>query len=91
MGGTGLQIWLEKDAIRCTYCPLLAELHPEFTFLIDEEVTHFIQTDGVCAVRKEALDDNLVSKSLNGKGAIFKQNSENLYNVCRFYSIREQY
>ncbi len=90
-GGTGLQIWLENNGIRCTYCPLLAELHPEFTFLIDEEVTHFIRTDGVCAVRREALDENLISKSWNGKGAVFKQNTENLYNVCRFFSIREQY
>ena len=90
-GGSGLQIWLEKDIIRCTYCPLLAELHPEFTFSIDEEVTHFIQTDGVCAVRQEALDKNLVAKSVNGKGTTFKVDNNNLYSVCRFYSIREQY
>ena len=90
-GGSGLQIWLEKDIIRCTYCPLLAELHPEFTFSIDEEVTHFIQTDGVCAVRQEALDKNLVAKSVNGKGTTFKVDNKNLYSVCRFYSIREQY
>lgn len=90
-GGNGLQIWLEKEGIRCTYCPLLAEIHPEFTFGIEEEVTHFIQKDGICAICQDAIDENLLRKTLNKNGTVFQKENENLYHVCRFYSIRKQY
>ena len=90
-GGSGLQIWLEKDNIRCTYCPLLAEVHPEFTFLIDEKVANFISQNGICAIQKEALDKELVFNSNSKEGRVFNSPKGELYNVCRFYSIREDF
>ena len=90
-GGTGLQIWLEKDNIRCTYCPLLAEVHPEFTFLIEEKMANFISINGVCAIQKETLDNNLIYSSSKKEGRVFSSSKGNLYNVCRFYSIREDF
>lgn len=90
-GGSGLQIWLEKDNIRCTYCPLLAEVHPEFTFLIQEKTANFISQNGVCAIQKEALDNDLIYNSNKKEGRIFSSSKGELYNVCRFYSIREDF
>ena len=90
-GGTGLQIWLEKDNIRCTYCPLLAEVHPEFTFLIQEKTANFISQNGVCAIQREALDNDLIYNSNKKEGRIFSSSKGELYNVCRFYSIREDF
>lgn len=90
-GGSGLQIWLEKDNVRCTYCPLLAEVHPEFTFLIQEKMANFISQNGVCAIQKEALDDELIFNSNKKEGRIFSTSKGDLYNVCRFYSIREDF
>ena len=90
-GGSGLQIWLEKDNIRCTYCPLLAEVHPEFTFLIQEKTANFISQNGVCAIQREALDNDLIYNSNKKEGRIFSSSKGELYNVCRFYSIREDF
>lgn len=90
-GGTGLQIWLEKDFIRCTYCPVLAEIHPEFTFSIEESTANFINKNGVCIATSCTLDKNLTAKTANANGRVFKNEKEDLYNVCRFYSIRGQF
>lgn len=90
-GGTGLQIWLEKDEIRCTYCPLLAEVHPEFTFEIHEKEANFIGENGVCTICKDTLDNKLIEESNDRCGSVFNTADGNLYNVCRFYSIRGQF
>ena len=90
-GGKGLQIWLEKNFIRCTYCPVLAELHPEFTFSIKEDSANFISKNGVCLAAGSTLDKTLIKDTLENNGRIFKTEEENLYNVCRYYSIRKQF
>ncbi len=90
-GGKGLQIWLEKDFIRCTYCPVLAEIHPEFTFSIEEDTANFISKNGVCLAASCTLDKTLIQETIQNNGRIFKNEEEDLYNVCRYYSIREQF
>ena len=91
IGGTGLQIWLEEDQIRCTYCPLLAEVHPEFTFEIHEKLANFINKNGVCTICKDTLDERLLKESNGNNGSVFSTEDGNLYNVCRYYSIRGEF
>ena len=90
-GGKGLQIWLEKDFIRCTYCPVLAEIHPEFTFSIEENTANFISKNGVCLALSSTLDKALTLNAVNGNGRIFNTDDKSLYTVCRYYKIKEQF
>lgn len=90
-GGTDLQIWMQKDGLKATFCPILAEVCQEYIFDLETEETILIHNEkNKCAVCGKCLDEKLRRMSKNRDGREFLLKNEVLHNVCRYYShIRE--
>ena len=86
------QIWLEKNYLRATHCPLLREhqlFEYDFSTGDKSKMDYSMSTEGYCPVAKKCFDNNLVKRSVEGKGHVFSSDTdEKLYTVCRFYNFR---
>ena len=91
-GGRGLQIWMQEDGLKATFCPILAEVSEKYIF---DLVKGFpILMDGEknkCAVCGRCLDDKVKEMSVHKKGREFLLKNEMFYNVCRYYSDKRRY
>ena len=91
-GGTGMQIWLQKDGIKATFCPLLAEIMPnKIIFDIKSEEPKLFKSNNECPVCGKCIDIDIRKQSVNEMGREFLKENEKIYNVCRYYSYREDY
>lgn len=91
-GGKGIQIWLQKDGIKATFCPILAEVYPEYIFDLEKEESSLIHNaKNTCAVCGRCLDEKLRDNSIHKDGREFYLKNEILHNVCRYYSLAENY
>ena len=90
-GGRGLQIWMEEDFLRATYCPLLTEINDSYSFSLNSNTAQFIDNNAECAICNFCIDKELKKCSIKNDGRQFESKDGMLYNVCRFYSIRYQY
>lgn len=91
-GGRGLQIWMQEDGLKATFCPILAEVSEKYIF--DLEKGSPILMDGEknkCAVCGRCLDDKVKEMSVHKKGREFFLKNEMFYNVCRYYSDKRRY
>lgn len=91
-GGEDIQIWLQEDGIKATFCPILAEVHQEYIFDLEKEDVNLIK-DKVnnCIVCSKCIDKKLRDMSINKKGKEFLIQNEILHNVCRYYSNKRKY
>ena len=91
-GGTGMQIWMQKDGLKATFCPILAETKPnDIVFDFEEEKPKLVKTNNECLVCTKCIDDELKKQSKNEVGIEFLTQERKLYNICRYYSYREDY
>ena len=91
-GGEGIQIWLQKDGIKATFCPILAEVYPEYIFDLEKEESSLIHNEkNTCAVCGRCLDEKLRKGSIHRDGREFYLKNEILHNVCRYYSLVGNY
>lgn len=89
-GGKGIQIWIQKDGIKATFCPILATVCPEYIFNLEKEETSLINNEkNACAICGKCLDEKVRNMSVNKDGRQFRLNDEILNNVCRYYTIEE--
>lgn len=91
-GGKGLQIWMQEDGLKATFCPILAEVSEKYIFDLEKESP--ILMDGEknkCAVCGRCLDDKVKEMSVHKKGREFLLKNEMFYNVCRYYSDKRRY
>ena len=81
--GKGLQIWLEKDNLRCTYCPIYTEVNNNFYFnLEDKEISLKVPNENYlecldCVAAKRCISKELKDKSEYKIGYTFKFNQSN--------------
>lgn len=91
-GGEGIQIWLQKDGIKATFCPLLAEVYPQYVFDLVNDDTKLIKgKENNCVVCGKCLDKKVINKSINKDGKEFILENEVIHNVCRYYSEKRKY
>ena len=91
-GGKGLQIWMQEDGLKATFCPVLSEVMPEFTFDLEKENPKIISSkENNCMVCSKCLDDKLKNMSIKKDGREFLFNNKMLHNVCRYYSEKRRY
>lgn len=91
-GGTGFQIWMQKDGLKATFCPVLAEVCPEYIFDLETEETNLIHNDkNTCIVCGKCVDEKVRNMSMNKDGKEFIWKSQVLHNVCRYYSNKRKY
>lgn len=89
-GGEGIQIWLQKDGIKATFCPILAELYPQYIFDLEREESNLLSSEkNTCAICGRCLDEKLRNDSIHKDGREFYSKNEVLHNVCRYYSLVE--
>lgn len=88
--GEDIQIWMQKDGLKATFCPILAEVLPKFIFDLETEETSLLHNEkNTCAVCGKCLDEKLRRQSINQDGREFLLKNEKLHTVCRYYSLKE--
>lgn len=90
-GGAGLQIWLEKDNIKCTFCPIHTETDDKFCFKLEDKEAKLETETNNCVCAPYCISEALKKKSLDEKGYEFNENGNKYYNICRYYSDRVNY
>lgn len=91
-GGRGLQIWIQKDGIKATFCPILAEVYQEYIFDLEKEEVNLMKNkNNICAICDKCLDEKVKSQSIKKEGRKFLIQNEMLHNVCRYYSNKRKY
>ena len=91
-GGEDIQIWLQEDGIKASFCPILAEVHQEYIFDLEkEEVSLIKEKSSNCVVCSNCIDHKLRDMSINQNGKEFLIQNEILHNVCRYYSNKRKY
>lgn len=91
-GGRGLQIWMQEDGLKATFCPILAEVSEKYIFDLVKEKPILIEGEkNKCAVCSRCLDERVKNMSLHKMGREFLLKNEMLYNVCRYYSDKRRY
>lgn len=91
-GGADLQIWMQKDGIKATFCPILAEVYPEYIFDLEKEETNLVHNEkNACIVCGKCLDEKVRNMSIHKNGKEFFLKNEILHNVCRYYSNKRKY
>lgn len=91
-GGEEIQIWLQGNGLKATFCPILAEVNSRYIFDLDATEINFIHNNkNLCSVCGKCLDKKVKDMSINKTGEYFKTKNEILYNVCRYYSIKRKY
>lgn len=92
MGSCGLQIWLEKDKIKCTVCPIHTGIEENFCFDIEDEETELEKNISDCVCAPFCISEELKEKSIHKSGYTFKsKNGKTYHNVCRYYADRVNY
>ena len=91
VGGRGLQIWLTRGALKCTFCPILTKVHKDFFFNINEEDIKLVNPKADCPVAKNCISKDLKQKSENEEGNIIIENNKKYFNRCRYCSERIKY
>lgn len=87
-----IQIWMQKDGLKATFCPILAEVCKEYIFDLEtEETTLMYNKKNACAVCGKCLDEKVRNMSMNKDGREFLLKNEVVHNVCRYYSNRRKY
>lgn len=89
--GNKIQVWLEKDMVRGTNCPLLQQIS-KFDFNVLNFKTQAIDVtnskEGYCPVAYKSLGKRLCHLSQDGKGNVFSDERGNLlFTICRFYNL----
>ena len=91
-GGKGLQIWMQEDGLKATFCPVLSEVMPEFTFNLEKDEPKILDNkNNNCTVCTKCLDNNVKNMSVGKRGKEFLLNEQLLHNVCRYYSEKRRY
>lgn len=91
-GGEDLQIWMQKDGLKATFCPIIAEVFSEYIFDLEKEEPRLMSCKtNTCAVCKECLDQKLRDISINKEGKEFLLEKQIFHNVCRYYSSKIKY
>ena len=91
-GGTGLQIWMQEDGLKATFCPVLSEVMPEFTFDLEKEAPKILNTEkNNCMVCSKCIDNRVKNMSVKNEGKEFLLNNKMIHNVCRYYSKKRRY
>lgn len=91
-GGKGLQIWMQEDGLKATFCPVLSEVMPEFTFDLEKDEPKILDNkNNNCTVCTKCLDNNVKNMSVGKRGKEFLLNEQLLHNVCRYYSEKRRY
>ncbi len=91
-GGKGLQIWMQEDGLKATFCPVLSEVMPEFTFDLEKEEPKILNNEkNNCTVCSRCLDDKVKEMSVKKDGREFLLNNQMVHNVCRYYSEKRRY
>ena len=91
-GGEEIQIWMQEDGLKATFCPILAEVNSKYIFDLETEEINFIHNNrNLCSVCGKCLDEKVRNMSINKVGEYFKTKNEILYNVCRYYSVKRKY
>ena len=91
-GGKGLQIWMQEDGLKSTFCPVLSEVMPEFTFDLEKEEPKILDNEkNNCTVCSRCLDDKVKEMSVKKDGREFLLNNQMVHNVCRYYSEKRRY
>lgn len=91
-GGHNIQIWLQEDGVKATFCPILASVYPQYIF--DLEKPNINLTDNKlkdCMVCGKCLDQKVRDMSIYKQGKQFLVKDEILHNVCRYYSSKRKY
>lgn len=88
--GEDIQIWMQKDGLKATFCPILAEVSPQYIFDLETEETNLIHNKkNTCAVCGKCLDEKLRRQSIDKDGKEFWIKNEIMHTVCRYYSFTE--
>lgn len=91
-GGRGLQIWMQEDGLKATFCPILAEVSEKYVFDLEKEEACLAKGEkNKCVVCEKCLDDRIKDMSIDKEGREFLFKNEMLYNVCRYYSDKRKY
>ena len=91
-GGRGLQIWMQEDGLKATFCPVLSEVMPEFTFDLEKEEPRILNNEkNNCMVCSKCLDNKVKDMSVKKEGREFLLNNKMVHNVCRYYSEKRRY
>lgn len=91
-GGRGLQIWMQKDGLKATFCPVLAEVYPQYIFDLEKEDAKILPIkNNYCLICSKCLDENVKKQSINKNGTTFFIEEEILHNICRYYSEKIKY
>lgn len=91
-GSSGLQIWLEKNRIKCTVCPIHTGIEEKFCFNIEDENIKLENEISDCLCAPFCISNELKEKSIEKKGYTFKEeNGKTYHNVCRYYADRVNY
>lgn len=91
-GGKGLQIWMQEDGLKATFCPVLSEVIKDFTFDLEKENPKILDNkNNNCIVCNKCIDNKLINMSLKKEGKEFLLDNEIVHNVCRYYSEKRRY
>lgn len=91
-GGRDLQIWMQEDGLKATFCPILAEVSSKYIFDLEKEEPTLLKGEkNQCAVCSQCLDTKIKKLSINQNGNEFLWKNEKLYQVCRYYSEKGKY
>ena len=91
-GGRGLQVWMQGDGLKATFCPVLSEVMPEFTFDLEKEEPKILNNEkNNCTVCSKCIDNEVKDMSIKKEGREFLLNNQMVHNVCRYYSEKRRY
>lgn len=91
-GGKGLQIWMQEDGLKATFCPVLSEVMENFTFDLEKEEPKLLNTEkNNCTICAKCLDNKVKEMSVKKEGREFLLNNQIIHNVCRYYSEKRKY
>lgn len=83
---------VQEDGIKATFCPLLAEVYPQYIFDLEKDETRLIKgKKNNCMICGKCLDKKVINKSINKDGKEFILDNKVLHNVCRYYSEKIKY
>lgn len=84
-GKCGIQIWMQKNGLKATFCPLLAETNPEkIIFDIEKESPKLLEAHKNCPICDRFIDEDLKKESIDGKGREFITDNGKFYTACRY-------
>ena len=83
---------MQEDGLKATFCPVLSEVMPEFTFDLEKEEPRILNNEkNNCMVCSKCLDNKVKDMSVKKEGREFLLNNKMVHNVCRYYSEKRRY